>query len=231
MKRVILLVLGVVALGGLGYGGFRLVRKISFFQVRRVEVVGASYLSADEVARTLGIRPGTSIFDGTERLTRRVRAMAGVQEARVSRRLPGTIRVTIREAEAVALSERSGRLVLVDGNGKALPFDPTKPAADLPVADADSGVAGLLARIRESDPDLFARVQRGTRLRQDVALDLGEGRILFRAGASSEEIRDLSAVADLLGRQGQGWRELDARYLPRVIVRNGGRAGGRGGDA
>jgi hypothetical protein len=128
----------------------------------------------------------------------------------------------VHEAEPVALAERGGRLVLLDAAGRTLPFDPTSPAADLPLAEPDSAVAGLLTRVRETDPELFARIQRGTRLRRDVALQVAEGRILFRAGASSEEIRDLALVAGVLARQGRSWRELDARYLPRVVVRSNG---------
>jgi len=226
MKRRLLLVSGAVALVVAGIAGFRLLKSLSFFQIRRVEVVGATYLSAADVAKALAIPPRTSVFDDTKSLAERARALPGVLQARVSRRLPGTIRVAVREAEAVALSERAGRLALLDAAGRVLPFDPTRPAADLPVADADSAVAGLLSRLRESEPDLFARVQRGAKLRQDVALDLAEGRILFRAGASRGEIRDLGLIADLLDRQGRGWRELDARFLPRIIVRGGGGGGG-----
>lgn len=162
------------------------------------------------------------MFDPTEPLRRRAAALPGVLEARVVRRLPGTLRIVVREAEPIALVERGGRLVPLDAGGRVLPFDPTRSPADLPLAEADSGVAGLLARVREGDPELFARVQRGARFRQDVALDVEAGRILFRSGASTEEIRDLSLVADVLARQGQSWKELDARFPPRVIVRKSG---------
>lgn len=212
------LVLLVAALAG----GRVLLKKLAFFSVRRIELVGARYLTPEEVTRALRLPARASIFDATEPLTRRANTIPGVLEARVTRRLPGTLRVAVHEAEPVALAERGGRLVLLDSAGRSLPFDPTRPAADLPLADADSAVAGLLTRIRESDPELFARVERGHRLRQDVALEIAEGRILFRAGASSEEIRDLALVAGVLERQGTAWRELDARFLPRVIVRKSG---------
>jgi cell division septal protein FtsQ len=214
------LALGLLALGAVGTGS--LLKKLAFFSVRRVELVGARYLTADEVTRALRLRPHASIFDDTEPLARRAALLPGVIEVRVSRRLPGVLRVVVREAEPVALTERAGRLVLLDPAGRALPFDPTSPAADLPLAESDSVVAGLLARLRESDPELFALVQRGSRFHQDIVLELGAGRILFRAGASDAAIRDLSLVAGVLTRQGRAWRELDARFLPRVIVRGSG---------
>ena len=223
MNRRLLLGAGALALlVAAGAGGRLLLRKLSFFSVRRIELIGARYLTPAEVTRALRLPAGANIFDDTEPLARRANAIPGVLEARITRRIPGALRVVVHEAEPVALAERGGRLVLLDATGRTLPFDPTSPAADLPLADPDSAVAGLLTRVRESDPELFAQVERGTRLRQDVALDVGEGRILFRAGASSDEIRDLSLVAGVLARQGRSWRELDARFLPRVIVRRSG---------
>ena len=227
MKRRLLLgALGVVLLAGTVVGGRILLKKLSFFWVRRIELAGARYLTASQVAAALDLPERTSIFDATGPLVQRVAALPGVLQAKISRRLPGALRVTVREAEPVALADRGGHLVLLDSAGTVLPFDPTTPAADLPLADADSGVAGLLARVKEGDPALFAQVQRAQRFRLDVALELESGRLLLRAGASSDDIRDLSTVADLLARQGQTWRELDGRYPPRVIVRRGGEGKG-----
>lgn len=219
MKRRLLIAAGAIALVVIVIGGVRLLRTLSFFQVRRVELVGGNYLTVTEVTRALAIPRRYSVFDDKRPLERRARRIPGVLEARITRRLPGTIRVIIREAEPVALADWNGRLALVDGLGHVLPFDPTRPAADLPLGDPDSTVAGLLVRVRDTDAALFSRIERAMRFRQDVALELGTSRILFRAGASSEEIRDLALVADLLTRQGRVWRELDGRFLPRVILR------------
>jgi len=219
VKRRLLVALGVVAVGLAGFSGFRLLRTMAFFRIRRVELVGAHYLTAPEVARALAIPRGQSIFDGTGALLARVRVLPGVAEAHIERRLPGTVRVVIREAEPVALAERAGRLVLVDAAGRTLPFDPTRPAADLPLAEPDSVVVALLARVRETDPAFYQRIQRAVRVRPDVAVEVEAGRILFRATASGNDIRDVSLVADLLARQGRRWRELDGRFLPHVILR------------
>lgn len=220
MKRRLLWVgLGVLAVAGL-FGLRAGARKLPFFSVRRIELVGARYLTAAEVAAALGVRERASIFDDTGPWAERVKGLPGVLEARVGRRLPGTLRVTIREAEPVALAQRGNRLVLIGAAGQVLPFDPTRPAADLPIAPADSAVAGLLATIRESDPELYSRIQRAGRSeRGGVAVDLDVGRVLFQSGAGPDEVEALSLVADLLTREGRTWRELDARFLPRIVVR------------
>ncbi|HEY9518632.1 MAG TPA: FtsQ-type POTRA domain-containing protein [Gemmatimonadales bacterium] len=221
MKRRLLLAAGALALVALLLAGVRWIGSLSFFEVRRIELVGGHYLTPAAVARALALPPGAGIFEDKAPLEARVLGMAGVREARIARRIPGTLRVTIREAEAVALAERSGRLVLLDARGRVLPFDPTSPAADLPLADPDPVVAGVLDRVRETDPDLFAGIDRGSRVRQDVVLEVGGGRVFFRGDATEEEIRDLVLIRDLLTRERRSWRELDARFTSRVIVRGG----------
>jgi cell division septal protein FtsQ len=222
VKRRLLLAAGALALVAVLLAGSRWVRTLSFFEVRRIELVGGHYLTPAAVAQALALPPGASIFDDKAPREARVLRMVGVREARIARRIPGTLRVTIREAEAVALAERNGRLVLLDARGRVLPFDPTSPAADLPLADPDPVVAGVLERVRDTDPDLFAGIDRGSRVRQDVVLEVGGGRVFFRADATEEEIRDLVLIRDLLTRERKSWRELDARFTSRVIVRGGG---------
>jgi len=219
VKRVLLVAVVIVVAGAGGLGIRAGLRALSFFDVRRIELAGARYITAAEVVAAMEVPEGSSIFDPIGSLADRVRALPGVIEARVSRRLPGTIRVTVREAEPVALSALGSRLVLMDRLGRPLPFDPTRPATDLPLAPADSTVARVLDRIREADAELFARIQRGSRVGRDVALDLEEGRFLLRGEAGPAEFQALSLVADLLNREAKPWSELDARFLPRVIVR------------
>jgi len=221
-RRRVALAAGLVALLAMLYAGVRLLGNSSFFQIRRIELVGGTYLTPADIARAIAVPARASIFGTTAPYLARVRRLGGVREARIARRLPGTLRVTIREAEAVALSERNGRLVLLDVQGTILPFDPTSPAADLPLADADPAVAGVLARVRETDADLFRSIDRGSRFKQDVVLEMGGGRVIFRADATGDEIRDLALIRDWLAREGTSWRELDARFSSRVVVRGRG---------
>ena len=196
-------------------------RRISFFDVRRLELVGARYLTPNDVSRALRLPAGTSVFDDLKPLQDRVVRMAGVLDADVSRRLPGTLRIRIREREAVALTERKGRLVLMDADGKILPFDPTRPADDLPLADADARVGQLLVRFRAAEPALYARVDVGRQIRGDVVLESGGTIWRLRSDATPEEFRALALVLSELSRRGWTARELDTRFSGRVIVRTG----------
>lgn len=209
---------------GLFLGARAGLRHLAFFSVRRIEVVGAQYLDAATVTAALGLGPRANLFDPIAGLVARVKALPGVMDAGLARRIPGTLRIWVREAEPVALAERGDRLVLVDERGAVLPFDPAQSPADLPVAAADSVVAGLLGRIRDFDPELFGRIQRGSRYRGDVLLDLEEGQLLLRGNAEAGEIEAVAVVAGVLARDGRAWRELDGRYPPRVVVRGNRRA-------
>lgn len=216
-----LLVAAAILVGGLAiwFGGPPLLRQVAFFRVRRVEVLGSRYLSGPELVAAMALQPEASLFDPVGPLEDRVFAITGVREVRIRRRLPGTLRLTIRESEPVALVEREGQLVLMDERGWVLPFDPTRAPPDLPLAPADAEVAGLLARLRDVDPALFASVVAATRARQVVTLETGPHRLLVRADASVEELENMTAVAQDLAARGRTWRELDGRFGGRVFVR------------
>jgi cell division protein FtsQ len=218
--RRILLGAAMVAAGlAAWFGGPRLLRSMGVFQVRRIDVVGIRYLAVEQIANALGLAPGANIFDPVGPLERRVFAVRGVGRVSIGRRIPGTLVVTIDERRPVALVSLAGTLALVDRQGRELPYDPTRGVPDLPVAVADTAVLGVVERVREVDPDLFAAVVSAARDRDAVVLVTGTHRLLFRAGASPREIAGLGIVLSELEHRRLGVAEVDARFEGRVIVR------------
>jgi len=218
--------LGALLLAGAGvaalawYGGPGLLRRRDFFRVRRVEVIGARNLSAEAVVRALRLPARSSMFDDLGPVRRRAASIPGTTAVEVLRRLPGTIRVVVTESAPVAVVPRAGRMVLIDQRGRELPFDPTRAAPDLPVAtEANAGLAGLLARVRDVDPGLYARISSAQLLQGDVFLDLDGLHIWFRPDAPAEVIRAVVAVAQDLVRTRRPYRELDARFAGMVVAR------------
>jgi len=211
--------LGVALWAGLP----QLLRGLDFFRVRRVEIAGLHYLDPAKVIDALKLSPKASVFDDDGPLARRVAAMAGVTSAAVGRRLPGTLMVTLVEAVPVALASRGNALVPLDSAGRALPFDPLRSSPDLPVAaNGDAAVTGVLARVRDDDPGLFARIGAAWRGGPDVGLEVGGRRFWFGAQASAEDIRAVTAVEQDLARTGRPYQELDGRFAGQVIVRRTG---------
>lgn len=211
---------GLVTLLAVWVAGPSVLRRFEFFRVRQLELVGVRHLEPDAVIAALQLTPDASVWDDLGPLTTRVRHLAGVADARVIRRLPGALRVVVREVEPVALVPGPTGMTVVDAAAQPLSFDPTRSALDLPVAAAaDTMLIGLLARLQAIDPELFGAVTAARATRGDVVLELGRRRVLLRGGASPEVIQGVSLVAQDLAARGRAYAELDARYAGQVVVR------------
>lgn len=214
-------VVGAAAIAaGVWFGTPQVFRHFGFFDVRRIEIVGARHLAAEIVLDALALPADANVFNGFKQAERRIREIPGVIDARVGRRIPGTLRVVVSEAEPVALSPTRDGLALLDVSGVTLPFDPARSAPNLPViAETDSVLTTLLARVRSADPDLFSRVSAASRRAGDVVLDLGHWRLWLRSDAEPEVLIAAMDVARDLTRRGWKFQELDVRFGGQVIVR------------
>ena len=202
-------------------------RRLAFFRVRQVEVVGVKNLDPDAVLAALRLAPKASVFDDTHLWADRVRGLDGVADARIVRLLPAALKVIVREVEPVALVPGAGGLVAVDAGGRRLPFDPSRAAGgggglDLPIAQAaDSAIVQVLARIQAFDPVLFQDIDAARRFgtRGDVLLELGSHRVLLARDAGPEVVQAVVLVARDLAAKARRYSELDARYAGQVVVR------------
>jgi cell division septal protein FtsQ len=224
LRPVLLGLAGAATLAILWFAGPLLLRRMSFFQVRRVELVGVTAADPGDLAAAMEIPPSGNIFDDVRPYRKRALAYPGVRSAEVHRRLPGTLVVEVTEARAVALAPKGGRLAMVGRNGKFLPFDPALSAPDLPVVDKpDATVARVLGRLQELDPELFSRVVTASQVKGDVLVDLGGRRLWLPPNVRAEVIRAVMAAEQVLGQQGRAWGELDGRFAGQVVVRGRGR--------
>ena len=213
-------IVGVAGLCALVWiGAPPLLRGLEFFRVRRVEITGLQYLEPSKVLAALRLSPKASVFDDPALLARRVLALPGITSAEIGRHVPGTLLIEVNEAVPVALAPRGDALTMVDAGGRVLPFDPIASAPDLPLAVADGVVARVLDLVRDSDLDLFGRIDAAWRVGPDVVLEVDGRRLWFGARASAEDIRAVMAVAQALARQGRAYQELDGRFAGQVIVR------------
>jgi cell division septal protein FtsQ len=213
---------GVLAVLGVWILAPKALRRLEFFRVRQIELVGVRHLAPDAVIGALRLRGRASVFDDTGLLTDRVRSLRGVADARVERRLPGALRVIVREVEPVALVAGPRGIVVVDAAARPLPFDPARSGLDLPVAaQADTGVIGVLALVQAVDPALFEDITTARRAgaRGDVLLELDARRVLLRADAGPEVIRAVVQVGRDLALKARLYGELDARFAGQVVVR------------
>ena len=137
-------------------------------------------------------------------------------------RAPGTLRIELTEAEPVALTPKGDRLAMGSASAEVLPFDPLGSSPDLPVLIGGGAlVAGALARVKELDPPLFARIDAAWRVGPDVVFEVGDRWFWFDSALTGEDIRAVTAVEQTLARQGRAYRELDGRFDGQVVVRQG----------
>jgi len=221
-RGAVLLAMGGTAALAAWLGGPALLSRVAYFRVRQVELLGLKNLPPDGVIAALRLPLAASVFTDTRLLADRVKGLTGVADAQVVRRLPGALQVIVREVAPVALVPGPrGSLVAVDGEGRTLPFDPTRAGLDLPIAaSGDAGVAALLALIQSLDPALFQTITAARVVaRGDVLLESGARRVLVRRDAGPEVIRAVVTVAQDLAAKGRPYAELDARFAGQVIVR------------
>jgi cell division protein FtsQ len=225
-RRTVIVLVAIVLVAG-AWAVPESLQRMSFFRVRQVELIGVRYLAPDSVLAHLGLSSTQNLFDDAGAIEARVAQIAGVVSAQVDRKLPGTLRVTIVEQMPVAFAPGAGRLVAMNGDGQALPYDPVESGLDLPmVARPDSLLLRALAVVRTTDSTVFRDVD-GARRRSanrgnDVVLEMNGRRVLLDGVPTPDDVRTVSAVRRHLAQSGRSYRELDTRYQGWVVVRRGG---------
>ena len=132
--KVFLLVLGLISVGVCGVGLFRLLPRLSIFRLERVRLEGLKRLKASEVRALLPVSPGENLFVlDLEALRRALEAHPWIARAQVSRDLPHTLVVRIREERPVALTKIRERLYYLNEEGRAFAEAPTEALFRYPV--------------------------------------------------------------------------------------------------
>jgi cell division protein FtsQ len=222
-RRITLAVVALCAIGVAVVSAPLALRQVRFFGVRQVELVGLRYLAPEQVLATLRLAPDRHLFDPLGEVERRAEAIPGVERVSVTRRLPGTLRLTFVERVPVAFAPGPAGLVPLDADARPMPYDPALTGFDLPVLDRpDSVLVQALAQVRVADSVLFQRVDAARRGRGGmVVLELGMRQILLQPMPTIDEIRAVETVRRHLVRSGRAFDALDARFAGGVVVRRG----------
>jgi cell division septal protein FtsQ len=219
------LVAVVALVAGAPLWGPLVLRQFRFFAVRRIEVVGTRYLAPSAIVAALGLGADASVWSDEGAMVRRLRALPGIEDVKVWRRLPGTLCVEVVEVEPVALAEGPAGLVPVTGDGRPLPYDPATAPVDAPVVErAEPTLVAALAAVRATDLGLFgdiASARAAVGGGGEVVLELDEGRLRLATPVDPAVVHAVTAVRQDLKVRGQAWEELDGRFRGWVVVRRG----------
>ena len=228
-----LLLIGVIMAAA--WGARAAARQMAFFRVRAVEIRGVRYIQPNEVVSRLRIDTVASLWDDLEPYRQRVMRHPQVSDVTITRRMPGTLVVTIRENLPVALVQTTAGLLPYDSLGKQLPINPARMNLDLPiVATTDPVLLKFVGAIRAAEPRVFARIEEVRRTgRDEILLTLSSGarvagvaapqsrtlRVRVPVGLSVERLADIFPVETDLARRQVQVGELDLRYRDQVIAR------------
>jgi hypothetical protein len=127
-------------------------------------------MSPEMAIAATGITDSSSVFGDTEDWASRLRSERLIADATVRRRLPGTLRIELIEAEPVALA-RTPELRPVDVRGRLLPIDVAGQELDVPVItrptevmddstadETTTHVIAALLQIRAYDPNFASAI-------------------------------------------------------------------------
>ncbi len=196
------------------------------FTVERVEILGIDQMERLPVyAVALDQRSMAMPNVDLDEIRERVEAFSWVGEARVSRRLPDTLVISITERQPVAIWQHNQQLYLVDVDGEVLQEVPLDAMPDLPLIigpSANRQVAnfeGLMDRAPSLLPMLEGATWVGNR-RWDLRFQSGE--TLALPEGEEDAARALIRFARMdgvTGLLGEGFRRFDMRVPDRFVVR------------
>lgn len=207
-----------------------LLGRLDYFHVQTVQLEGARFLTPTVVIAALGADTAASVFDDPRRFVDKVERIPLVASARVRRKLPGTLVVSIVERIPVALVATRQGFRGVDSAGTPLPIDPAVSAFDAPIVlppapgardpAADRRLYNLLGMLRAQDPALFDAIEDVRRV-SGTEWQLRTARQVVRVTpqVTLARLADIFPVEQDLARRHIRATEIDLRYRNLVIAR------------
>jgi cell division protein FtsQ len=198
-----------------------LLRRLDFFQVRHIEVVGARYVAPRDILGRMRIDTLASVWDAPGPLEARVAAHPLVRSVEVDRKLPGTLVVRVEEHAPVALVPSPAGFRVYDERGVPLPIDPAVVEVDAPILGRlDAATLKLLGEARTAAPRLYRRLSEVRREGpNELLLVLDSLPVRASANVTLQRLADLEPVEQDLARRKLRAVELDLRYRDQVIAR------------
>lgn len=197
-------------------------RRMAFFRVRHVEVVGARYVDPRDILARLRVDTLASVWDPSGAWKARVAQHPLVRDVEMDRKLPGTLVVRLVEHVPVALVATPGGFRVYDERGVSLPIDPTAADVNAPIlARADSGILRLLGTARRTAPRLYGRFSEVRKEGGGRELVVVFDSLPVRAPAdvTLQRLADAELVEQDLARRRLRPSELDLRFRDQVIAR------------
>jgi len=219
--RLALAGVAVILLLGAPFWGPLVLRQLSFFRVRKVEIIGARYVPVSGIMDRLHVDTTASVWDPTGPLVSRLASHPQLHTVTVRRKLPGTLVVEVQENPPIALVATSDGLRAYDARGTLLPIDLARTPIDAPVLPRrDVELLHLLNVLRNEAPALYDRLSEIRITAPDeVVFQMGGTPVRAMRDVSPARLAEITPVEDDLARRGLHAAEIDLRYRDQVIAR------------
>lgn len=161
MKLFLGVAIVVGAAGAVAWGAHRYALTSARFSIHSIEITGAKRKTDQEIQKTLGVKVGDNVFAAdSATLEQKLLGDPWIEQVKVTRALPSTLRIELTEREAGAIASIGDRLYLVTKAGEPFKEIEDGDPFDLPI------VTGIAA-------DDLARDRRGAVERIATALEIG----------------------------------------------------------
>lgn len=194
------------------------------FSVGEVYVAGRKEATRKQLLAALAVKVGDPIlFFDPDQARKRLLEIGWIADARVERRLPNTVIVTLEERTPFAIWQRDNRFMLVDRTGSVIGRQGIERYRHLKIIvgkDAPEHAADLFSMLRR-EPELIDRVTHAIRIggrRWD--LRLGDAiNIRLPAKDADAAWRKLTALEKEFGLLGRDINTVDLRIPGQMSVR------------
>lgn len=197
----------------------------SGFDVRRITVMGSGQTSNEELLTAIGPVIGTSLLHFDPYSARaRVEEIGWVRSAAVSRLLPNTIHVSVREREPAAVWQLSGKLHLIDQTGAVIREIGAYEYSNLPLivgAGAPASASEILTALRGESAlwgSASALIRVGDR-RWNLRLQSGAD-VKFPEEGVERAVSDLGKLQAAYGILDRDLEYIDLRDPNRLVYRD-----------
>jgi cell division protein FtsQ len=210
------------------------------FAVTRVDVEGASRVSADRVRSAAAIPAGANVWRlDPSAIAARVAAVPEIRRAEVIRRVPNRVVVLVEERRPFTLVH-AGRLHWLDEEGHVLGevLQAVAPAVPVVSGLSDAELVAMRTdpspRARDAVALIRALLRNGGALAAEISeidVSRGDGPVLYtvdgveiRLGMEEweERLARLERILRQIGRDGEAVRAIDLRFRDQVVLTKGG---------
>lgn len=227
--------LAVMLLGALLYQGGRTALRSEALELKEFEVEGntETRVSTGQLVRATGVSPGERLVGiSTEKVASRLEKLPWIQQARVERILPSTLRISVKEREPAMVVETGQGPFLVDGDGLVLQqgSDSLPVLRDLPLQALDPGSTITTSEFTHASeilsslpPDIAAEVSAVSASSIDqIQIETRAGPLIYYGAAEQipEKNFALQALIEKIPSASRGSTVVDVRVPSRPSTRS-----------